>query len=299
MWNGGSGDRWPMPCAANDHWIPSSSPDARTSTLFLNPGPDMKRTAIQFLIPILLFAAIWYGLSRIDFVGETTTGSIGRETERRIGDLLLRQLDLKYQRVDNDSMLTVVDMIHRRICEANGLNPDSIAVHVFDSATINAAVLPGRNVIVFTGLLSFAENAEEFAGVLAHELGHITENHVMDRMMTEFGTTLLLMMSGMDAGSEVIANILRILTTTAFSRDQEREADQKAIDYLTTAEIDPMYLGNFLLRVSTKNGGRNIPEWVSTHPDSRERAAKIFERREEMDKEFAPLYAGDWDELVH
>lgn len=258
----------------------------------------MTKAAVQLSISLLLFATIWFALSRIDFVGDTTTESIGRETERRIGDLLLKQLDLKYQRADGDSLLAVVDMVHRRICEANSLDPDSIAVHVFDSATINAAVLPGRNIIVFTGLLRFVENAEEFAGVHAHELGHITENHVMERMMSEFGTTLMIMMSGMDAGSEVVANILRILTTTAFSREQEREADQKAIEYLTESEIDPMHLGNFLLRISTKDGSRNVPEWVSTHPDSRDRAAKIFEQREEMDRDFLPLYAGDWDELV-
>ncbi len=262
----------------------------------------MKKAFLQLLVSILLFALIWFGLSRIDFLGDTTSESIGRETEEKIGELLLKQVELRYHKVRDDSLLSVINEIHERICRSNDIDPESIRIHVFKSSTINAAVLPGRNVIVFTGLLNFAENAEEFAGVLAHEFGHITENHVMDRMMTEFGTTLLLMMSGMDAGSEVISNILRILTTTAFSREQEREADQKAIEYLTAADIDPMHLGNFLLRVSTKGGGRNIPEWVSTHPDSRERAAKIFEQREEMDKEmdkeFTPLYAGDWNKLV-
>jgi len=258
----------------------------------------MKKAALQFLISVALFAAIWFGLSRINFVGETTTETIGRETERRLGDLMLKQLDMMYQRAYDDSLLAVVDMIHRRICEANGLDPDSITVHVFETSTINAAVLPGKNVIVFTGLLQFTENAEEFAGVHAHELGHIAENHVMERMMSEFGTTLLIMMSGMDAGSEIIANILRILTTTAFSREQEREADRVAVAYLEKAGINPVHLGNFLLRISTRESGRRVPEWVSTHPDSRNRAAEIFEKSEQMEAEFEPLYDGDWKELI-
>ncbi len=257
----------------------------------------MKKAAIQLGISLLLFAGIWFALSRIDFVGDTTTETIGRETERRIGDLLLKQLEMKYQKADNDSLLAVIDMIHRRICEANGLDPDSISVHVFDSSTINAAVLPGRNVIIFTGLLKYADNAAEFAGVHAHELGHIAENHVMERMINEFGTTILLMMSGMDAGSEILANILRILTTTAFSREQEREADLKAIEYLESAGIDPVHLGNFLLRISTMESGRRVPEWVSTHPDTRTRAAEIFEAGEGMDGGFEPLYDGDWEAL--
>ncbi len=247
---------------------------------------------------ILLFALIWFGLSRIDFLRGTTTETIGKETEEKLGELLLKQVELKHDKSRNDSLLAVIAQIHHRICTANDIDPESIRVHVFKSATINAAVLPGRNVIVFTGLLNFTENAEEFAGVLAHEIGHITENHIMDRMMAEFGTTLLLMMSGMDAGSEVISNILRILTTSAFSREQEREADQKAIAFLTASDIDPVYLGNFLLRISTKDGSRNVPEWLSTHPDSRDRAARIYEKTSELEMEFEPLYPGDWSELL-
>ncbi len=258
----------------------------------------MKKVFLQFGISILLFAGIWLALSRIDFLGDTTTETIGRETELKIGEVLLKQMDLKYRRSGNDSLLTVIDQIHRRICEANDIDPESITVHVYESTTINAAVLPGRNVIIFTGLLGFTENAEEFAGVHAHELGHITENHIMERMMAEFGTSLLLMLSGMDAGSEILANILRILTTTAFSREQEREADDKAIEFLTAANIDPLYLGNFLLRISTSDASRKIPEWVSTHPDSRNRAASIFEQRKEIEMEFGPLYTGDWDKLT-
>ncbi|MFO8030896.1 MAG: M48 family metallopeptidase [Cyclonatronaceae bacterium] len=265
----------------------------------------MKKAAIQLGISLLLFAAIWFALSRFDFVGDATTETIGRDTENKLGDLLLKQLDMKYPRSGNDSLRVVIDQIHRRICEANDIDADSISIHVYQSSVINAAVLPGSNIIIFTGLLDATENAEEFAGVHAHELGHITKNHVSERMLAEFGTTLLLMMSGMDAGSEVLSNLLRILTTTAFSRDQEREADQKAVEYLTAAEIDAVHLGNFLLRISTRESGKRAPEWISTHPDSRNRAAEIFDQREKTrervtsdDNHFETLYPDDWSELM-
>ena len=258
----------------------------------------MKKASVQLLLSILLFAGIWFLLSRIDFVGDTTTETIGRETEERLGKLLIRQLELNYSKTRNDSLVSVVNSIHQKISDANDIDPESMTIHIFNSSTINAAVLPGRNIIVFTGLLEFTENAEEFAGVLAHEMGHITENHVMDRMMAEFGTTLLLMLSGMDAGSEIVANILRILVSSAFSREQEREADLKAVEFLAAAHIDPLHLGNFMLRISTKETSGPVPEWISTHPDSRRRATMLFEKSDETEIEQKPLYNGDWQELT-
>lgn len=259
----------------------------------------MKKALFQLLVMVLFFTGIWFGLSRIDILGDTTLKKIGEETEEKIGSLLLKQIDLQYPKASRDTLVSAIHAIHEQLCRANGLNPENKALMVYESAIVNAAVLPGKRIIVFTGLLGHTDNADELAGILAHELAHITENHVMERMISEFGTTLLLTLSGMDAGSEVFANILRILTTSAFSREQEREADRKAIEYLSNAEIDPIHLANFLLRISTlENGGKRVPEWVSTHPDARERATIILKKRNKMEASFSPIYEGDWKELI-
>lgn len=262
----------------------------------------MKRLLLQLLISILVIAGVWYGLSQIDFIGETTTESIGRETEKQLGNVLLKQIELQHPRSGNDSLLTVIENIHREICDSNSIDPKSIEIHLFDSSLINAAVIPGRQIIIFTGLLEHTENADEFAGILAHELAHITENHVMERLKREFGITLLMTLSGMDAGTEVISNVLRILTTTAYSRQHEKEADEKAFEYMMETGWDPTPLANFLLRISTKKqDGVPVPQWIQTHPDPRERAAAIIKRSKDHALEehaFRQVLDGDWASLV-
>ncbi|MBP3191343.1 M48 family metallopeptidase [Natronogracilivirga saccharolytica] len=262
----------------------------------------MKKPLLQLFLSILVIAGIWYGLSRIDFLGETTTESIGRETEKKLGELLLKQLELQHPRSANDSLLSVIENIHRELCDSNGVDPESIDIHLFDSSVINAAVIPGRNIIIFTGLLDYTENADEFAGVLAHELAHITENHVMERLQREFGITLLMTLSGMDAGTEIISNVLRILTTTAYSRQHEREADEKAFEYMVETGWDPAHLANFLLRISTKTrDGVTAPQWIQTHPDPRDRAAAIIEKSNKLSLDedaFRPVSDSDWQSLV-
>lgn len=141
------------------------------------------------------------------------------------------------------------------------IDPSSIDIHVYENATVNAFVLPDRQIVFFTGLLQHTENAEEFAGVLAHELAHIEKGHAMDRMIKEFGTSLLLTLSGTDGNSGMIANFLLCLSTMETNRTQ-------------------------------------IPGWLNTHPDSKDRAAEIIERRETSQTAHTPLYSGDWNELV-
>lgn len=260
---------------------------------------NLKKAAGQFLISILLFAGIWFSLSRIDFVKNTTTETIGREAETKLGKLLIKQVDLQYRKSQNDSLQAVIDLVYRQLCDANDIDPSSIDIHVYENTTVNAFVLPDRQIVFFTGLLQHTENAEEFAGVLAHELAHIEKGHAMDRMIKEFGTSLLLTLSGTDGNSGMIANLLRMISTSAFSREQERDADHTAITYLSNSRIDPANLANFLLRLSTMESNRTqIPGWLNTHPDSKDRAAEIIERRENSQTAHPPLYSGDWDELI-
>lgn len=259
----------------------------------------MKKAGLQLVISVLILGAIWFALSRIDFVGEAGVEKYSRDAEEKLGELLMKQVDFQYRKSRHDTLAATINDIYLRICEANGIDPDTMAVHIYDSNTVNAFVLPGRQIVIFTGLLKYQENAEEFAGVLAHEIAHIQEGHVMDRLRRELGTTFILTVIGMDANTELVANILRMLTSSAFSREQESEADQKAVEYLTNADIDPVHMANFLIRMAAdESQGVRPPEWLNTHPDTRNRAAKILELRDEHELEPEPLISREWDRLL-
>ncbi|MBP9083328.1 MAG: M48 family metalloprotease, partial [Bacteroidia bacterium] len=88
----------------------------------------------------------------------------------------------------------------------------------------------------------------------------------------------------------------KTLSGTAFDREQEREADMKAIELMSKAEIDPTHLANFLFRLSANDSDFSDElELISTHPGSKERAAQIL--TEIKNKKIAPIpfEFGDWE----
>ena len=265
----------------------------------------------QFILSLLamgvLWLAAWLVLESFDLVGRTKQASIGHQAEQRIGDLLIEQLGRQYTPVYNPKLEEQTEALLQRLCTAAKMNVCDVQVHLFRSDAVNAFVIPGRHMVVFSGLAADTENAEEYAGVLAHELAHIVLDHVMERMVRELGSSLLLTLSGMDGPGELIAQVLRVVTTSRYSREQERQADLKAVELLHNAGIDPQPLAHFMLRMATrKRDVPDIPAWISTHPDSRDRASEIVERIRAVHKEAAaetiveyePVYAGNWTGLV-
>src|SRR5690606_16362584 len=109
------------------------------------------------------------------------------------------------------------------------------------NSQINAFALPGNHIVFYTGLLEYAENAEEVAGVMAHEIGHLEKNHVMKKLVKEIGLEMLFAMIGGDAGFEILKQTGKTLSSSAFDRANETEADNYAVETLALADVDPQH----------------------------------------------------------
>ncbi|HUQ35421.1 MAG TPA: M48 family metallopeptidase [Aestuariivirga sp.] len=162
-------------------------------------------------------------------------------------------------------------------------NPDipPLRVRVYDIPIMNAFALPGGHVVLTRGLLREASDPGEVAGVLAHEIGHVSHHHPEAQMIRIAGMQVLISVAtgtsgGNDAGS--LAGLAAILKS---SRDAEREADAYAVAMLTAARLDPMALKHFLEKILEEEGrfsGRilsNLGTVFSTHPVTTERIAQI------------------------
>src|SRR5690606_25827327 len=111
------------------------------------------------------------------------------------------------------------------------------------------------------------------------------------------GLEMLFAMIGGDAGFEIVRQTGKTLSSTAFDRKQEQEADAYAVEVLAGASIDPQHLSNFFFRVSQNY---NIPAelaWISTHPDSKERAADIITKKKAFDFTDVPVINTPWDQV--
>lgn len=230
----------------------------------------------QILVLALGFILVWQGLSRFDFVGYFDLKRFSREQEEKIGELLYKILKKTSQESENENVMLLLDSLKTKICLAAEIDPDSIKIRVIQDETVNAFALPGRQIVFFTGLISASDHPEEVAGVMAHELAHITNNHVSKKIMKDAGFAYIASAGGGQVSSEILKNLLHQLSSTAFDRVQESEADKVATQTLMKSGINPEYFASFLEKLSKDENqiGVNL-EWISTHPESKKRADAV------------------------
>jgi len=237
----------------------------------------MKKSIIQGIITVVLFFGTWFFLSQIDLVNIFKVQQITDKTERKLGGVFWEVFKKSEKENTNILIVNSIDSIVNRICKSNKIDREKINVHIINKDEINAFALPNGHLIVYTGLILNSEDQEELAGVICHEIAHIELSHVMKKLVNEIGLSVLISITTGNSGPEVIKETAKILSSSAFDRNLEKEADIKAVDYLVNANINPEPFANFLYKLSDKE-----PEstkhltWISTHPDSKERAEYII-----------------------
>ena len=158
-------------------------------------------------------------------------------------------------------------------------------VHVVQSDQVNAFALPGGTVVVLTGLLAEAESPEEVAGVLAHEIAHVTLRHGLKRIARSAGGVVVfkLFLGNVDGLLGVAASMANQATLLGHSRGQESEADLEGARMLHGAGIDPEGLADFFALLEAQaEDSPEIPVWFSTHPEHSSRVNAIHARLDEL-----------------
>jgi len=257
----------------------------------------MQKVLFQFFVTVVIFFSVWFALSQINYVDRADVEKFSKENEKRLGDFILKTIKATGKEVDSVKVKAYIDSLTNRLCDASGIEADKIKIHVIRNSEVNAFALPDNHMVIFTGLIQDAKNSEEVAGVMAHEIGHMEKNHVMKKLMKEVGVAMLFTIAGGDAGFEILKEAAKVLSSTAFDRSQESEADAFAAEMMAKANISPEHLGNFLFRLGQSH---DIPEelvWISTHPDSKERAAEIISKKKEFTFEPKPVLNTPWEEV--
>lgn len=237
----------------------------------------MKNIIVQFLLIVVLFFGSWILFSQIDWMQILNVKQLNEKTERKLGELYWNYFKNSQDELDDDLIFLPVDSLLTSLCKANGIDRSKIKLHILKNGDVNAFALPGKQIVLFSGLITECKNEAELAGVLGHELAHIQEKHVMKKLVKEIGLSLLISTASGGNG-ELIRQSAKLLSSSAYDRRLEKEADRRAIDYLSQAELPLKSMGDFLTRLAKKSD--EIPEnlvWISTHPDTRARVSFIDE----------------------
>lgn len=173
-----------------------------------------------------------------------------------------------------------------------------LTIRVIDNPTVNALALPGGQVVLFRGLIEGAPagptGADQVAGVLAHEIGHLIHAHVTRKLVSQSLVGLgVALATGGDPG--LIGQGAGWLIDQSYSRQAEGEADQAALEILFAADIDPGGLADFLEQMAASQTVA-LPAFLSSHPDGLKRAETL--RANTPQAVFTPaLSAADWAAL--
>lgn len=257
----------------------------------------MKKVCVEFSVSLLLFLAVLFAFSRVDWLSvfrlERTS------VAARLSETYWKAFSFGQPFVHDERIALPLDSLLGHVCRANGIDPRGIRLHVIRSEEVNAFAFPGRNLVLYTGLLTACKSEAELCGVLAHEVAHMEKGHIMRKLLKEVGLSVLI--SGSTGGNgEILKESVRILSSTAYDRGLESEADEQAVEYLLAARIDPAAFGDFLLRLSQDSSLPSAAEWISTHPDSEKRALDVRQHATSSGKGIAfrsVLSASVWDTL--
>lgn len=179
----------------------------------------------------------------------------------------------------------IINEYINRIAQNIVLNSDAkipFTVKVIDAQEVNAFALPGGFLYVNRGLLEAAENEAEVAGVMAHEIAHVTARHGIEQaskgQLLQFGSIPLIFLGGL--GGYVIQQVAGIalpLTFLKFSRGAEKEADRLGAQYMWASGYDPNALITFFekLQAQEKRKPGTLEKVFSTHPMTGDRITEV------------------------
>jgi len=237
----------------------------------------INKTIFQGLTIAVVFFGMWFALSRVDFVGFFKIEKHTVAAENKIGDLIWDQIRETENVVTNDSIVKELDKLILPICKANNIERDSLKVHIVEKDEINAFALPNNHLVVYTGLITECKKQEALQGVLGHEIAHIEKNHVMKKLSKEVGLSVLLSAASGGKGGAILKEIFKTLSSTAYDRALEKEADMESVKYLLKADINPEPMADFMYELAQKHDTPDGFGWISTHPESEDRAKYILE----------------------
>ncbi len=201
-------------------------------------------------------------------------------TEQEFGNALWETVKAKEIIIDMDPRYRpqVEAVTKRLLATVDKASGHTFAFHIAQQdGVVNAYALPGGHIIIYTGLLKAVKRPEQLAGVLAHEMAHVTERHALQNQVSSLGLAGLVvaLFGSVEGLSEVIVSGTQQLAEKSFSREAESEADLVAWKTLLAAKLDPRGLIEFFSILDHREGDTATMmrplAWLSTHPMPDER----------------------------
>jgi beta-barrel assembly-enhancing protease len=238
-------------------------------------------------------------------IGTPASTTLSLIDEYKIGLMIVRQLREAGQVVEDPEINEYLQSLGMRLASQAHEGAHRFTFFAVRDAGINAFALPGGFIGVNAGLVTETKSEAELAGVLAHEIAHVTQRHVarslqnagranLASMAAILAAVLIGATTGMPSdallGTMSAAQGLAAQSQINFTRAHESEADRVGIGILSSAGFDPVAMPEFFGTMQQRSGGagRNIPELLRTHPVTSQRIAETRDRASRMERPRTP-----------
>ncbi|MFB6259679.1 MAG: M48 family metallopeptidase, partial [Thiohalorhabdaceae bacterium] len=251
----------------------------------LNP---IRRRALALGLALLLALPLPVA-AELPSLGSQTGGELTATQEVEIGQRFLAQA--------RRELVEFVRLLGNRVAAQADFDAYPFQFYVVKDARLNAFAVPGGHIFVHSGLIERSDSVSELAGVLAHEVAHITQRHMARQVAASKrsqASSLLLVaaavLAGMQGYGEAATGLVAGASAysqqemLAYSRSHEREADRLGIQYLAEAGFNPDGLPRFLKKLQSWSQlqGQAPPPYLSTHPLTGERVADARGRASQL-----------------
>jgi len=227
-------------------------------------------------------------------LGEVSRQYFSDQQEEALGRAIMRDVYANPLYLDDPEIESYLNQLGYKLVSVSSRNQREFIFFVVDDPTINAFAMPGGNIGVHTGLLLAAQNESELASVIAHEISHVTQDHIARQIaaqqqaywpsMAALALALLASRSNPNIAGAAIASTqaYSMQNQLDYSRDFEREADRLGYEMLTHADYDPRGMSSFFNRLqrASRFYDSNAPAYLRTHPLTSDRIADMESRSE-------------------
>jgi predicted Zn-dependent protease len=231
--------------------------------------------------------------------GQAEFTAMSPEQELQIGEEQHPQVLMQFGGAYEDPELQAyVTRIGEQLAAVSELPELDFTFTLLNSDVINAFALPGGYVYITRGLLALADNEAELAGVMAHEIGHVTARHSAQRhsrgVLAQGGLAIGTILAGVLGGGAAADLVQQAgglgaqAYLAGYSRDQEFQADELGVRYLARAGYDPIAMSSFLdklerndqlmRRLAGRDGADPASSWFATHPRTPDRVLRAAEQ---------------------
>lgn len=249
------------------------------------------RPYVKIVAEVLLIASLLFGIyscavnpvtgkQELMLLSETDEIKLGRETDTGV---------VQEYGVYNDAKLTAyLNDICQRLSKVSHRPNLTYHFKVVDVSVVNAFAVPGGYVYFTRGILASLNSEAELAGVMGHEIGHITARHSASQysraQLAQLGLGVGTIFAGKVPGLSELAQLGTGMLFLSFSRDNERQADDLGVEYASKAGYDAAQMANFFETLERMNPGSDrsgLPSWFSTHPNPVDRVKAVRIRSKE------------------